>query len=64
MKAYSEVHNDLIQSYKCLLGTSSAVIGNRQSGKFTHSTKSSNFEKMLRFLVIPCLQITQRCENQ
>lgn len=35
MKAYSEVHNDLVQSYKCLLGTSSAVIGNSQENSLT-----------------------------
>lgn len=39
----------MVQSYERLLGTSSAVIGNRQSGKFTHSTKSSNFEKNVTF---------------
>lgn len=46
------------------MSTSFAIIGDGQSERFTHSTKSSNIGETLHSLVIPCLQINQNCENQ
>lgn len=64
-KAYPEVDNEPVQSYKPLLCISSVIIvSDGQSETFIHSTKFSNFEEILHSLVIPCLHITQNYENQ
>lgn len=62
-KAYPEVDNEPVQSFKLLLCIS-PVISDGQSQKFIHSTKFSDFEEILHSLVIPCLHITQSYENQ
>lgn len=60
-KAYPEVDNEPVQSYKPLLCISFLIIiSDGQSEKFFHS----NFEEILHSLVIPCLHITQSYENQ
>lgn len=64
-KAYPEVDNQPVQSYKPLLCVSSIItISDGWSEKFTHSTKFSDFEETLHSLVIPCLHITKSYKNQ